>query len=43
MPTIPPIVLKMIDEIESIPPPHNSGTKLPMVDPMNNPIQIRDF
>ncbi len=43
MPIIPPIAVKIIDENENKLPPHKTGIKLPMVDPVIIPIQIIDF
>ncbi len=41
MPTMPPNMLKIAEENERKPAPHNSGMRLPIVDPMNTPIQIK--
>ncbi len=43
MPSNPPIVLQIIDANENESPPQIIGIKLPAVDPINTPIQIRLF
>ena len=43
MPRIPPIVERSMDENEKIPAPHNSGIKLPIVEPTKRPPQIKSF
>ena len=43
IPTIAPAAPKNRDEKERTPAPHNSGMRLPTVDPTNIPSQTKDF
>jgi|GEM_PF-6088882 len=43
MPARPPTVLHRIELTPRRSPPQSMGMKLPMVEPMNTPIQMSDF
>jgi hypothetical protein len=43
MPKIPPMAVKITDDTDKYPPPHNNGIIPPTVEPTNTPIQIALF
>jgi hypothetical protein len=43
IPIKPPITLNITDDNEKKLAPHSVGRKPPIVDPINNPIHIKDF